>query len=82
MKIGVLGGSFNPVHLGHLLLAEAAREQLGLDRVLLVPAARPPHKPDLGLAPAGRRLAMLRAALRGARGLEADDREIRRNGLS
>lgn len=82
MKIGILGGSFNPVHYGHLLLAEAAREQLRLDRVLLIPASIPPHKRGEELAPARHRLAMLRAAIRGCRGLDADAREIRRGGVS
>ncbi len=82
MNIGILGGSFDPIHAGHLLLAESARERLGLDRVLLIPAASPPHKPGGRLAPAARRLAMVRAAVRGRPGLEADGREIRRGGIS
>ncbi len=63
-RLGVLGGSFNPVHWGHLHVALLAREAAGLDRVLFVPALRPPHKPDQVLAPAEERLAMLRLALR------------------
>ena len=51
MRIGIFGGSFNPVHVGHLIAAECAREQAGLDRVLFVPAALPPHKQDRPLAP-------------------------------
>ncbi|HHY85301.1 MAG TPA: adenylyltransferase/cytidyltransferase family protein, partial [Verrucomicrobia bacterium] len=46
MRIGLFGGSFDPVHLGHLLVAWAAREELGLDRLFFVPAARSPFKPD------------------------------------
>ena len=45
-SVGILGGTFDPIHHGHLAIAEEAREALGLERVLLVPAASPPHKPD------------------------------------
>ena len=65
MRIGIYGGSFNPVHMAHLLLAECCREQLQLDRVIFVPAARPPHKPDLRLAPSADRIAMLELAIAG-----------------
>jgi nicotinate-nucleotide adenylyltransferase len=81
MKIGILGGSFDPVHLGHIAIAEAARDAHGLDRVLLVPAGRPPHKSG-ELAPAADRLAMVRLAIEGRAGLEASDIEIRRPGPS
>lgn len=64
-RIGVLGGTFDPPHLGHLLLAEAAREGLALDRVVFVPARVPPHKRGRRVSPAATRLALLRAALRG-----------------
>ena len=59
---GILGGTFNPVHLGHLALARAAREAFGLGEVWLVPCAVPPHKTSSGLAPDADRLAMLRLA--------------------
>ena len=62
-RIGVFGGSFNPVHWGHLHLALLAREAAGLDRVLFVPAATPPHKEPGALAPAEHRWAMLERAL-------------------
>ena len=62
-RLGVLGGSFNPVHLGHLHIATLAREAEALDEVLFVPAADPPHKDRTGLAPAEDRLAMLKIAL-------------------
>ena len=67
MRIGVLGGSFNPFHLGHLAMAEAARDRHGLERVLVVPARDPPHKSQRGLAPAAERLAMVQKAVDGIR---------------
>jgi len=80
--IGILGGTFNPVHHGHLLLARDAREQLGLDRVLLVPNARSPLREGEELAPAELRLAMVRAAVDGEEGLEAHGIEVERGGRS
>jgi nicotinate-nucleotide adenylyltransferase len=82
MKIGLLGGSFDPVHLGHLLVARAAREELGLDKVCFIPAAQSPFKPDALPAPAPERLRLLRLALAGETGSEVDDLEIRRGGFS
>jgi nicotinate-nucleotide adenylyltransferase len=64
-RIGVLGGTFDPVHVAHLRVAEEAREALGLDRVLFVPAASPPHKRGRRISPAADRVAMLRLALAG-----------------
>ncbi|HEU4671756.1 MAG TPA: nicotinate-nucleotide adenylyltransferase [Candidatus Limnocylindrales bacterium] len=61
--IGILGGTFDPVHWGHLAIAEEAREALGLARVLFVPAARPPHKAGLSVTRAEHRVAMLEAAV-------------------
>jgi nicotinate-nucleotide adenylyltransferase len=78
MRIGILGGSFDPVHLGHLAAAEACRDALSLDRVLLVVAAGQPLKPEGPRAPAEDRYAMVRLACRGRRGLEACDVELRR----
>jgi nicotinate-nucleotide adenylyltransferase len=81
-RIGVFGGSFNPIHIGHLLIAEEARTRLGLDRVVFVPAGAPPHKSVRGLAPARDRLAMVRASIRGNAGFAASDAEVRRPGRS
>src|SRR5947207_3112240 len=81
-RIGLLGGSFNPVHLGHLLLAQAAREELQLSRLFFIPAAQSPFKPDLTLAPAEQRLRLLRLALAGQTDCEIDDQEIKRGGVS
>jgi nicotinate-nucleotide adenylyltransferase len=61
--LGVLGGTFDPVHWGHLAIAEEARESLGLSRVLFMPAARPPHKPGTAITAAAHRVAMLESAV-------------------
>lgn len=82
MKIGILGGTFNPIHIGHLILAEEAREKLKLDRVIFVPAYLPPHKDTLDIATAKDRLAMVRAAIRGNKYFYASDAEIKRDGRS
>lgn len=80
--MGVMGGTFNPVHLGHLAAAEAARQALGLDAVLLVPAAIPPHRnTDLSVSP-WHRFAMVALAVGATPGLLASDLELRRPGLS
>jgi nicotinate-nucleotide adenylyltransferase len=82
MRVGLLGGSFNPIHFGHLRSAEEVREALKLDLLYFVPAAAPPHKPDSGLAPADHRLAMVRLATKGNRYFMASDVEMRRSGRS
>jgi nicotinate-nucleotide adenylyltransferase len=79
-RVGVLGGSFNPVHVGHLHMALLAREEAGLDRVIFVPARRPPHKTDAELAPPSERLAMLRAALVGEERAEVSTLEMEEGG--
>ena len=63
LRLGILGGTFDPLHYGHLALAETARVQLRLDRVLFVPAGQPPHKPGRPIAPAHHRAAMVEAAI-------------------
>ena len=79
--IGVFGGAFAPFHNGHLRLAIEARDQLGLDRVHLIPTAQPPHRRGSAVAGATR-LAWIEAAIQGEVGLIADDCELRRQGLS
>jgi len=79
--IGILGGTFDPVHNGHLRAAVEAREKLGLDDLRLLPAGDPPHRAD-PVASAGQRLEMLRLATASCPGLEVDDREVRRAGPS
>ena len=64
-SIGVMGGTFDPIHLGHLAVAEEAREALGLDRILFVPAGLPPHKPHGAVASTEDRVAMVRLAIAG-----------------
>lgn len=82
MKLGLFGGSFDPVHLGHSLVAQAAREELALDRIFFIPAARSPFKPDNKPAPALERLRLLRLALAGETHFELDEQEIHRGGTS
>ena len=81
-KIGLFGGSFDPVHLGHLLVAQAAQEELDLTRLFFIPAAQSPFKPHGQLAPAAARLRWLRLALAGKAWCEIDEQEIRRGGTS
>ena len=80
-RLGILGGTFDPIHNGHVLLARAVLEQLPLDRVLFVPAADPPHKSAL-VASAAHRFEMVRLALEGLDGLEVSRAELDRDGPS
>jgi nicotinate-nucleotide adenylyltransferase len=82
MRIGILGGTFNPIHLGHLIIAQDAMEQVGLDRVKFIPSATPPHKTPDHLVAAKHRLRMVKLAIRGNERFEADDMEIKRAGKS
>lgn len=81
-RIGLFGGSFDPVHLGHLLVAQAACEELALDRLFFIPAAQSPFKPESQPAPTAIRLRMLRLALAGKPNYEIDSQEISRGGVS
>lgn len=81
-RIGILGGTFNPIHLGHLYLANEFCARLSLSRVLLIPTWLPPHKQEDSLAPADMRLAMCNIAVRDAPKLAVSDIEIRRGGVS
>jgi len=82
MKIGILGGTFNPIHIGHLILAEEAREKLGLERIIFVPAYLPPHKDNSDIAPAGDRLRMVKLAISGNKYFSVSGVEIERDGRS
>lgn len=81
-RIGILGGSFDPPHLGHLALAEAAHAQLGLDVVHVIPAARAPLRDDTPRASDADRILLLRLAFDALSWAVVDDREIRRGGVS
>lgn len=78
MRIGILGGSFDPIHHGHLILARAAREELLLDRIVFIPANKSPHKTGTKPATAEERLEMVRRALQDEEGFEASDIEFER----
>ena len=79
---GVFGGTFDPIHLAHLAVAEAARDAFGLRRVLFIPAAQPPHKPGRAISPVEDRLAMVEAAVDGNPAFEVSRLEIERSGPS
>ena len=82
MKIGILGGTFNPVHIGHLILAEEAREKLNLDKIIFIPASLPPHKDNIDIAPACARFKMLKLAIGENKFFAVSDIEIKRKGRS
>lgn len=82
MKIGIMGGTFDPIHLGHLATAEAVRELFTLDEILFIPAARPPHKLGKQVTDERHRLTMTQLATRSNRFFRVSDMELRRTGLS
>ena len=82
LKLGLLGGSFNPIHNGHLTIARLVRDKLRLDQVLFIPTGEPPHKRDGSMAPAKDRHEMVRLAIAGTPSFELSDIEIRRTGKS
>jgi nicotinate-nucleotide adenylyltransferase len=82
MRIGLFGGTFNPIHNGHLQTVVEVRLAFSLERVVLIPAAVPPHKPASGIAGAEDRMAMARLAVAGSAGLSVSDVEIQRRGVS
>ena len=82
MKIGILGGTFDPIHYAHLLLAETARETLGLDRVIFIPAAVPPHKQSRKITDGRLRAAMIRAAIAGYPEYDVSTFELDSGGVS
>lgn len=81
-RIGLYGGSFNPIQYGHLLVARSALEELLLDRLFFIPAYQSPFKPDAELAPPEVRLRLIRLALAGETKYEVDEQEILRMGVS
>jgi nicotinate-nucleotide adenylyltransferase len=81
-RIGVFGGTFNPIHLGHLIVAQTAMERFELGRIIFIPCASPPHKNGSGLAGGHHRLAMVQGAIEGDLRFEASDVELLRGGRS
>ena len=81
-RIGLFGGSFDPIHFGHLLVAQAAREELRLDQLIFIPARHSPFKPEGHPAPTAARLCLLRLALAGKPWCSVDDQELQRGGVS
>ena len=82
MKIGIMGGTFDPIHLGHLATAEAVREIFKLDEILFIPAARPPHKLGRRVTDERHRLEMVHLATRSNKFFKVSDMELKRTGLS
>lgn len=81
-RIGIMGGTFNPIHYGHLVAAEWSREALDLSRVFFIPSAQPPHKDAAGIVSAEHRLQMVKLALTDHAQFEALDIELQRSGPS
>lgn len=81
-RIGLLGGTFDPPHVGHLWLATLARDALGLERVLVIPAPQPPHKRGVPMSPVEDRVALVRAAIQDDPSLELSTIELERSGPS
>ena len=81
-QVGILGGNFNPVHNAHLVVADQVRQQLGLDKVLLMPEYEPPHVDKKETIDEGHRLKMLELAIDGIEGLEIETIELERKGIS
>lgn len=82
MRIGILGGTFNPIHIGHLILAEEAREKLKLDKIIFVPTNLAPHKDNSDIAAAKSRFQMLKLAVKKNKYFSVSDVEIKRDGRS
>lgn len=82
MKIGIMGGTFDPIHLGHLAMAESAREFFELDKILFIPSANPPHKVEQDVTPAVHRVMMTFLATKSNEKFEVSQAEILRGGIS
>lgn len=82
MRLGVFGGSFNPPHIAHLIVAEFIRDRYDLERIIWIPASTPPHKQDEDMPAPHHRLAMVQAAVAGNPAFDVSDIELRRGGVS
>jgi len=82
MKLGIIGGTFNPVHLGHLRLAEEVFRKIALDKLVFIPAYIPPHKPSRGILSFQERYRMIELAIKGKPAFEVSEIEMRRKGAS
>lgn len=82
MRIGILGGTFNPIHYGHLLIAQNALDQFQLDKIWFMPAAIPPHKQDANILEARHRMQMILRAIEGNASFEMNPRELFKGGVS
>src|SRR5690349_13964425 len=82
MRVGVFGGTFDPIHLVHLIIAEQCREQARLDQVWFIPAFNPPHKQDHSVASFTHRVEMIRLAIAGHPAFQVDELEKDRGGFS
>ena len=82
MKIGILGGTFDPIHYGHLVAAGCSAEEYNLDKIIFIPSARPPHKSDGQVADCRHRYEMTALAIQGIEAFELSDLEIKREGRS
>ncbi|GBE27335.1 nicotinate-nucleotide adenylyltransferase [bacterium BMS3Bbin03] len=82
MRLGLYGGSFNPIHIGHLLIAEFVKEEFFLDEIRFIPTATPPHKRYDSILSADKRFHMIKLAVRGNPSFRVSDIEIKRGGIS
>ncbi|MBS5948930.1 MAG: nicotinate-nucleotide adenylyltransferase [Clostridium sp.] len=82
MKIGIIGGTFNPIHLAHLYIAYEAKYQLNLDKIIFIPTGSPPHKKDMEILEASLRYNMVYEAIKNYEDFEISDYEIEKKGLS
>ncbi len=82
MKIALFGGSFNPIHYGHLILAETARVKFSLDKIIFIPAGIPPHKSHISLAPKEHRLNITKLAIKDNKYFSVSDYELKKEGKS
>ena len=82
MRIGLLGGSFNPIHNGHIHIATYVYQTLSLDQMIFIPTGDPPHKPPTSLAPAHHRLEMVRRAIKSYKNFTVDDQEVKSSTIS